>query len=146
MNIRSCLPARRRQLLLVIALLGVTLMNIIDLYKENRTIRQLRKIMPHQMVGREFSGLAQFTQGMRTIGYITDEDVAKNDGAHKLFAHAQYMLAPSILDLNNLDHEFLLFVYSDEKQALETIRRLNAQPLKRNPSGMILARNPGKKP
>jgi len=145
MNIKQFLPARRRQMIFIAALLMVTLFNIIKLYKENKTIRQLRKVMPHQPVGREFAGLAQFTQGMRTIGYITDEDVAKNDGAHKLFAHAQFMLAPSILDLNNLDHEFLLFVYSDEKQALETIRRLNAQPLKRNPFGMILARNPGGK-
>lgn len=145
MNIKQFLPARRRQILFVIALLGVTVLNILDLYKENRTIRQLRKVMPHQMVGREFAGLAQFTKGMRAIGYMTDEDVAKNDAAHKLFAHAQYMLAPSILDLNNLDHEFLLFVYSDEKQALEKIQTLNLQPLKRNPFGMILARNPGGK-
>lgn len=145
MNIRSCLPARRRQLLLVIALLGVTVLNLVDLYKENGTIRKLRKVMPRQMVGREFAGLAQFTQGMRTIGYITDEDITKNDAAHKLFAHAQYMLAPSILDLNNLDHEFILFVYSDEQKALEKINALNLQPLKRNPFGMILARNPGGK-
>lgn len=144
MNIRSYLPARRRQMLFVAAMLIVTVLNLIDLGKSHQEIRGLRKLMPYQMTGYQFAGLTQFTKGMKYIGYITDEDVTKSDEAHRLFAHAQYMLAPSILDLNNTEHEFLLFVCSDERKALEKIKELNAVPLKRNPFGMILARNPGR--
>ncbi|MGE0267947.1 MAG: hypothetical protein AB7S78_05790 [Candidatus Omnitrophota bacterium] len=142
MNIRPFLPARRTQLFYVAALFGVTVMNLFVLGQESKRIRSFKKVMSHQTIGHQFAGLDEFTKGIRYIGYVTDEDITRDDAAHKLFAHAQYMLAPSILDLNNYRHEYLLFVCSDEIYAWKKIKQLDAEPLRRNKYGMILVRNP----
>ncbi|MBP9854416.1 MAG: hypothetical protein KBD53_06085 [Candidatus Omnitrophica bacterium] len=140
MNIRKYLPARRIQLFYATALLGVTIMNFFVMGEEAKRIRSFKKVVKHQNIGYQFAGLDEFTKGMAYIGYVTDEDVTKNDAAHKLFAHAQFMLAPSILDLNNYNHEYILFVCTNENYAWEKIKKLNALPLRRNKYGMILAR------
>lgn len=142
MNLRSFLPARRTQLFYVTALFGVTVMNLFVLGQESKRIRSFKKVMAHQKIGHQFAGLDEFTKGIRYIGYVTDEDITQNDAAHKLFAHAQFMLAPSILDLNNYRHEYILFVCSDEIKAWKKIKAMNAEPLRRNKYGMILVRNP----
>ncbi len=49
-------------------------------------------------------------------------------------------LAPTILELNNLDHEYILFDCSTDQVAADKIEEINALAIKRNKFGIILAR------
>ncbi len=140
MNLRSFLPPYRRQLFYLTALFGVSMMNLIVLSQDIRRIQSFKKVLPYQMIGYQFNGLDEFTKDISHIGYYTDLDIETDTAASKMFAHAQYMLAPSILDLNNTDHDYILFVCSNEKVAWQKIKEVKALPLRRNKYGMILAR------
>ena len=96
--------------------------------------------MPYQPIALEFIGLEQFTKDFKYMGYYTDIDIKKNEPAAKTFAQAQYWLAPTVLDFNNLNHEYIIFVCSNEETALKKIAEINALALTRNNLGMILAR------
>ena len=95
--------------------------------------------MPYQKIGYKFEGLNQFTEGIEYIGYFTDTNINDQENS-KIFAQAQYLLAPAILDYNNVEHEYILFVCEDEKKAWAIIKDIGAEPLRRNQYGMILAK------
>jgi len=123
----------------LVCLIGIIVANAIGLGLEIKRILAYRKVLAHQMIGYQFDGLSQFTKDIEIMGYFTDEKLKKKSAA-KIFSHAQYMLAPTILDFNNVEHEYILFICSDEKIAIQKIIELKAQPLRRNKYGMILAR------
>ena len=112
----------------------------IGLSEEINRINGLSKVLSHQKIGYQFSGLEEFTSGIDRIGYYSDDNLELNEHAHKLFAHAQYVLAPTVLELDNMDHEFVLLVCSNPKSAGIKLKQLNALPLRANKFGMILAR------
>jgi len=58
------------------------------------------------------------------------------------FAQAQYKLAPIILDLNNIDHKYIIFDCSNLNTAKEKIKELRLTPIRQNQFGIILTRNP----
>ena len=72
------------------------------------------------------------------IGYYTDGNL-KNDADAKTYAHAQYVLAPTIVEFMNLNHKYILFVCSSDSAALKKIQEIGAVPLRQNRFGMILA-------
>jgi len=93
------------------------------------------------MVGIKYKGLNKFIQGSQTIGYFTDKNIESIDTLTD-FGHAQYMLAPHILDLNNTDHKYIIFDCSLPIVANRKIREINATAWKKNKFGVILARKP----
>ncbi|MCA9408937.1 MAG: hypothetical protein KC733_09625 [Candidatus Omnitrophica bacterium] len=127
------------RLIFMTILSAVILTNIPVLMQELKRIRGFRKVMETQIIGYKFAGLEQFTKNIEYIGYYTDKDIALKETS-KEFSHAQYILSPTILDFNNLEHEYILLVCSDEKKAWLKMKELNAQPQRRNPYGMILAK------
>ena len=131
-------------LFLIAALMVQNLVGWGELYvglsEEMTRIKGLSKVLSHQKIGYQFTGLEEFTKGIDRIGYYSDENIEVDQRAHKLFAHAQYILAPTVLELDNMDHEFILLVCSDERNALRKLKQLNALPVRGNKFGMVLAR------
>ena len=76
--------------------------------------------------------------GIKYVGYYTDKSLDVNQNAAE-FAQAQYVLAPTILDLNNLNHEYILLDCSAEDIAFEKIKEIHAIPFKKR-LGLILAK------
>lgn len=113
--------------------------NIPSLIKAMRTLKGYKKLIPYQKIGQQFAGLAPYLQGIDFVGYYTDEDFHQ-DRPVKTFAQAQYILAPTVLEHNNFNHEYILLVCQNEARAWQKMRELNAVPLRRNVFGMILAR------
>ena len=138
-NVNKLLPNTWTQKLLLIALGIIVLLNLIVLRVEEYRIVTLKKFLPHQLIGAKFAGLEEFTKNIDEIGYYTDMD-AKDEEQQKLFSHAQYMLAPTIVDFNNLDHEYILFVCKNQFNALRKMKEIHAQAFKQNSLGMILAK------
>ena len=98
------------------------------------------KSVPLHSLGFQFLGLDKIFKGVRTVGYYTDKDL-DNPLAVAQFEQAQYMLAPTVLDLNGTQHRWVIFDCTNPKTALTVIQFLGFVPLKIN-HGIILARNP----
>ena len=85
-------------------------------------------------------GLEKVFKDVRTVGYYTDKDL-DSPLAIAQFEQAQYMLAPTILDLNHTEYHWIILDCTSPQVAMETIKRLGLTPLKTH-NGIILAFNP----
>ncbi len=126
------------QIVFLIAILIVTCINFLDLTRQTKNILKLKKYIPYQFEGYKFSGLQTIFKDIEIVSYMTDKDI-KNDKHAKQFAQAQFMVVPTILELNNPEHKYLLFDYEKEENAFKKIKELNAIALKKNKFGIILA-------
>lgn len=134
-NFRT-LPAKHQVVFSVIAI--VSTIAIIQTCLELSTLYQARTAAPFFFAGNKFSGLDDILKGETHVGYWTDRDI-KVDQNGALFAQAQLILAPAILDLNNTTHRYTLFDCDNPKQALAKIREIHAAPVKVNNMGVILS-------
>ena len=99
-----------------------------------------RTSIPLHSLGYQFMGLENVFKGIRTVGYFTDKNL-DNPLAVAQFEQAQYMLTPTVLDLNHTQYHWVIFDCTTPQVAMETIKNLGFTPLKiRN--GIILAYNP----
>lgn len=114
--------------------------NSYELWVDTFKVAKQRKEIPFFFSGFKFLGLEEIFHHTAYVGYYTDKDLPHDKLAAAEFGQAQYILAPTILDLNNLNHEFILFNCSSEKIAFEKIKEIKALPMKRNSFGVILAR------
>jgi hypothetical protein len=126
------------------AAVGFLIFNLYSISQETfKTIKilQHRQRVPYVFLGDRFRGIENFVGQAPYIGYFTDKNLDDNRSARQ-FAQAQLVLAPSILDLNNTGHEFIIFDCTSPAVAMAKIQEIGAKPLKANPYGIILARNP----
>jgi hypothetical protein len=98
-----------------------------------------RTSIPLHSLGFQFMGLENVFKDVRTVGYYTDKDM-NNTLAIAQFEQAQYMLAPTVLDLNHTQYHWVIFDCSNPQTALTAIKQLGFTPLKMN-HGIILAYN-----
>ena len=125
----------------ILVLLFIITFNIAESFKDILDTYSKRQKIPFFFSGHIFLGLEKIFKNKKYVGYYTDKNLDIDQYAQQ-FAQAQYVLAPTILDLNNTDHEFILFDCSQEEIALQKIKEINAVALKRSKFGVILARNP----
>lgn len=128
-----------RYYLFCVLTLGLILFNFFFFLPTAWSNIQFRKHVPFGFSGFKFVGLHDEFRNIRYVGYYTDKDMSLNQNAAQ-FAQAQYVLAPVILDLNNVEREFLILDCTSEAKALEKIKEIKALPLKKNQFGIILAR------
>ncbi len=74
------------------------------------------------------------------VSYVTDKNL-KDIKPLKQFSQAQYILAPTILDPENLTHPFVIVDCSTEEAASRKIKQLNLRPIKKNAFGIIIAQH-----
>ncbi|MBF0523014.1 MAG: hypothetical protein HQL24_08180 [Candidatus Omnitrophica bacterium] len=119
---------------LLILLIGL---NLFGFMKEFFSYQKIRRFFPHQFAGYKFLGLQSVLKGEPIIGYYTDKnlDDPKNN---KDFSQAQFVLAPIILDVNNMRHRYIILDCSNKDIALEKMNKLNASPVKVSSTGIIL--------
>lgn len=92
-------------------------------------------------LGDQFKEIAPLINHLRRAGYYTDKDL-EDRRAIAQFEQAQYILAPTILDLNNTQYPLVIFDCSTPQVALQKINELGLKPLSMNNLGVILALNP----
>lgn len=133
---------RTQSALTKIFIIGSSLLlmiNVVGLYHDYQKLANYRRIFGVQQIGTSFAGLKEVIGPQKIIGYYSDKN-EDDSAASQEFAHAQYVLAPIVLDLNNLNHEYTLFVCSSPEIAWNKIKEIGAVPYKANGAGMILAR------
>jgi len=127
-------------LIYLILLVIIILFNSLKLCSENAERAQIRRQRPYQFLGLKFSGLNETLKGQTHVGYYTDKDL--DDRVHAMqFSQAQYLLAPVVLDLNNLKYEYIFFDCINELTALNIIKENGFIAIKKNAFGIILAQN-----
>lgn len=133
------MPLMKPKSIFILALLLVVAVNLAQSFDDLLDLYSKRQKNPFFFSGYIFQGLENIFKDIKYVGYYTDKSLDENPAAAK-FAQAQYMLAPTILDLNSTDHEFILFDCSREEIARQKIKEINATALKKNKFGIILAR------
>ncbi len=128
------------KLLFILALGIVTGVNLSHSIKTIIETKNKRDAHPFVFIGDKFLGLDKVLRNMKYVGYYTDKDLDVNQNAAE-FAQAQYVLAPTILDLNNTNHPYIIFNCSTPEAAITKIKEIKAIPLKRK-LDLILAKRP----
>jgi len=136
----NTLPGLRLPLILTIAA-GLLAINLVQTFQTVRTLQTKRRIRPYTFAGDQFFPVKDFLKNERRVGYWSDRSLDDRQTA-ALFAQAQYVLAPSILELNSTDLPFVIFDCRDKTKQITIIRDLGLNPLKVSPSGLVLAENP----
>ena len=119
--------------------LSVIAVNLAGLSKEMVEIHRQRKLIPFYFSGFKFLGLEDVFRGVAYAGYYTDKDLSLKQNSAQ-YAQAQYILAPTIVDLNNTTHLFTLLDCTGEEKAFEKIKEIHAVAIKKNAFGVVLAR------
>lgn len=132
---------KHRNTVLIAALLAALSFNLFNTQKKLKFLIEKSKTKPFIFIGAQFKGLTDSLEGLEKIGYYTDRSLDEKFAAAQ-FAQAQYMLIPTILDLNNTNYPFVIFDFIDKSESIENIKQLNMIPVSISPSGIILAKNP----
>lgn len=131
---------RNLKIIFFICLILASVFNLYQSYAQAIAQLRDRTTVPLHSLGYQFMGLESVFKGIRTVGYYTDKDLT-NPLAIAQFEQAQYMLVPTVLDLNHTQYHWVIFDCTNPRVALEVIHRLGFTPLKIN-HGIILAFNP----
>jgi hypothetical protein len=111
------------------------------------TLQLTLRIIDHSrtqsgFLGDQFKEIAPLFAHVRQAGYYTDKNLDQDLRAMAQFEQAQYILAPTILDLNNTQHSLVIFDCSTPVVAVQKITELGLKPVRINNFGVILAFNP----
>ena len=87
--------------------------------------------------GLQFADFKDALKNIRQAGFVTNKDLSSenNDGQ---FLMAQYILAPTVLELNASNNKYNILDCTSETRILYALRSLGATPLKINKYGKIL--------
>lgn len=120
--------------LLTIAMIGLSAFYLLANYMVQSKRKTVKIIEP----GTQFAFFVDFLKDAGDVGFMTNKDMSeeKNDGT---FLQAQYMLAPTVLNLNEIHPKLNILDYTDPVWAVYTIKSLRARPLATSPYGQILA-------
>jgi hypothetical protein len=127
-------------LFLQIVFIVVISWNIIIL--TGKTVKQASSLgQPQIEPGIEFEGLKESLRNIPVAGFISDKNQSSenNDGR---FMMAQYMLAPTVLDLQNTNHQYLILDLSTPQAAEYFLKKFNAKPIAMTVFGKILCLKP----
>jgi hypothetical protein len=100
--------------------------------------QQERQGMEQPEPGLQYADFRKQLEGVRIAGFLSDgnETAEGNDGQFML---AQYMLAPTVLDLNNPGHRYNILDCSTPQAALGILKMIDSKPIYVNAFGKIIA-------
>ena len=131
---------KKFKIIFYICFILIAAYNLLTAYAQAIFQLQDRKTIPLHSLGYQFLGLKNIFKDVRTVGYYTDKDLAQ-PLAIAQFEQAQYMLAPTVLDLNHAQYHWVIVDCTSPQVDMDTIKRLGLTPIKAH-NGIILALNP----
>ena len=144
MNITALLQTawKRRNVVILAVLTAAMTANAVQSLETIRSFTAGNKIRRRGFIGDQFLPIRHLLNNAARVGYYTDRSLDEKAAAAQ-FAQAQYTLAPTILELNALDHPFVIFDYKNKNNSLSKIRELGLVALSMSSSGIVVAKNPG---
>lgn len=88
--------------------------------------------------GYQFEDIRKILKQEKIVGYLTDRNISpeKND---QEFLLAQYMLAPTIVEVNNHSYQFLILDYTNPSAVINKLKEIKAKPIYKNMYNKVLA-------
>lgn len=115
-----------------------TMIGLVHGIAEIHHLATLRQQQPFVFAGKSLEGIRDLIRDEKYVGFISDRDMNdKNISAQ--FAQYQLALAPTILELNNPRHRFLILDLQDPRHAAMVLTQTQARPLRKNNLGIIIA-------
>ncbi len=93
---------------------------------------------PLHSLAEQFAGLKQFFAGVPRAGYLTDKN-PENPVVIAQFEQAQYILAPTILELNNASLPVVICDFADPNVSVPKLKKFQLTPVSASNTGLILA-------
>lgn len=120
--------------MVTVYMIGMTCFYLLANYKVKSRDKDVKIIEP----GTQFEPFIAKLEGITQVGYLTNKDMSeeKNDGT---FLQAQYMLAPTILKLNEEHPKLNVLDYTSPVYTVFTLRSLRSAPIASSPYGQVLA-------
>lgn len=114
------------------------------------SLRTLKEQQPQSQFGlhslaSQFVPLQGVFKNIPRAGYYTDKNLAMPLVLAQ-YQQAQYVLAPTVLEINNTSFPLTLFDCTSPQVAIDTMKALNLVPVSQSPTGLILAANPRVQP
>lgn len=134
------MPLTKQKILLGLFLISA-LISILAL--AGRTVSQMTHpaAMPLHSLSAQFEGLQKGFANVPRAGYYSDKNM-DIPLAIAQFQQAQFMLAPTVLELNNTSLPLIIFDCTTPQVALAKIKELKLTPISASNTGIILAVNP----
>src|SRR6185436_11011443 len=133
------MPAKFKiSLQLILTLLIVALVGLNLVYAVINVISKTVNRKPIYAPGAQFEDIKKIVKNEKTIGYLTNRDITpeKND---QEFLQAQYILAPTILDLNNDNYRLLILDFTNPTFMLYKLKEIQAKPVYSNIYNKVVA-------
>ncbi len=89
----------------------------------------------------QFIPLQGVFKNIARAGYYTDKNLDIPLVVAQ-YQQAQYILAPTVFEINNTDLPLIIMDCSTPQVAIEKMKELNLVPLTQSPTGLFLAANP----
>ena len=127
---------------IMLGLLGLSiLVSIIQL-----GLRTIQEQQPQSQFGLhslsyQFVPLQPVFKNIPRAGYYTDKNL-DIPLAVAQYEQAQYVLAPTLLELNNTDLPLIIFDCTTPEIAIAKMKELKLIPITQSPTGLFLATNP----
>lgn len=125
---------------LAIAIALAAAFNLCQAYNQAFQEASDHTTIPLHSLAYQFAGLETVFKDIHTVGYYTDKDL-NIPLAVAQYEQAQYMLAPTVLDLNHTQWHWIIFDCTSPQAAISAMKRLGVIPVKIN-HGIVLAYNP----
>lgn len=136
---------QKRNVVITVIFTAILAFNITQSYSKITTLHNKTKQRPsYNFIGNQFEPLRPIFNHVEKVGYLTDHTL-ENPIFLAHFSQTQYTLSPTILDLNNSDHEFVILHYKNQQTAINKILSLKMIPMTTSSSGIILAKKINKK-
>lgn len=130
---------RNLKRIFIVLLFIAAAFNFLQAYVQALGQLQDRTTVPLHSLSYQFMGLESVFKNVPVVGYFTDKNL-NNTLAIAQFEQAQYILAPTVLDLNQTKYHWVIFDCTSPQVALDAIKHFGFTPLKIN-HGIILAYN-----
>jgi len=145
MKSKPLFPALLQKSLAQHIFIGLTLIllgsNLFYSHKQLKEKHAAREKIPYIFLGYKYLGINALIGSNGRVAYLTDKNMDDRVNAME-FAQAEVLLVPLTLDLNNPQHEYVILACSSDEENFKKARELGLTPLRRNPFGIILAKNP----
>lgn len=100
---------------------------------------------PLHSLASQFVPLKKVFSGVPRAGYYSDKNM-EHPLALAQFQQAQYVLAPTVLELNNTGLPLVIFDCTSPEAAITKIKDLHLEPVSASSTGLILAVHQGTRP
>ncbi len=117
---------------------GIALVGIVQSYSQSLDLYKTRDALLMHKLGEPFAVFNPALKNVRIIGYFSDKNM-DIPLALAQYQQAQFTLAPTILELNSLNHPIVIFDSTTPQKSIDLMKANGFKPIAATATGAFLA-------